>query len=368
MRFGISKRVFAGLLAVAPYLGAQAHPSPAAPPKSNAVALPEGEGKDALQRVCSSCHSANIVLGRGLSKDEWGDVVNSMVGRGAKVSDADFPVIVDYLAKSLPPKGAGGTVGAAPKKRGGGGLTVGADDKHVVDDALALKGKQIYAAECITCHGPKARGADQGPDLVRSVTVMHDRYGSALGPFFKGKHPTQSGRPTSSFSSADIEALSHFLHEQLNDTLRSGPYSKVLNVLTGDATAGARYFQGPGGCQQCHSTTGDLAGVASRYDAPTLQQRLLFPRTMSAGRGSRKPPKATMATVTTGGETVEGTLSKIDDFNVSLHDSSGVYHSWKRTPEVKVEIKDPYAAHNALLDQYTDKDMHDVVAYLETLK
>jgi hypothetical protein len=58
----------------------------------------------------------------------------------------------------------------------------------------------------------------------------------------------------------------------------------------------------------------------------------------------------------------------MDDFNVSLRDTSGRYRSFARTPEVKVEKNDPYAAHVALLDEYTDKNIHDVVAYLETLK
>jgi hypothetical protein len=76
-----------------------------------------------------------------------------------------------------------------------------------------------------------------------------------------------------------------------------------------------------------------------------------------------------MVTVTPGsGSAVSGVLVNLDDFNVSLRDSSGEYHAWKRTPDLKVEKKDPYGAHIELLDQYTDKNIHDVVAYLETLK
>jgi cytochrome c oxidase cbb3-type subunit 3 len=59
---------------------------------------------------------------------------------------------------------------------------------------------------------------------------------------------------------------------------------------------------------------------------------------------------------------------EIDDFSVSLRDASGQYRSFQRTPEIKVQKNDPYAAHVALLDQYTDKDIHNVVAYLETFK
>lgn len=63
-----------------------------------------------------------------------------------------------------------------------------------------------------------------------------------------------------------------------------------------------------------------------------------------------------------------GTLVRIDDFTIQIRDSSGDYRSWNRTPGLKVDLHDPYAVHNELLDRYTDADMHNVVAYLETLK
>jgi cytochrome c oxidase cbb3-type subunit 3 len=166
-------------------------------------------------------------------------------------------------------------------------------------------------------------------------------------------------------------ALSHFLHDKVNDTLRSGPYSRVQNVLTGNVADGKAYFNGAGRCSTCHSPTGDLAGVGTKYDPPTLQQRFLFPRTIGFGRRGGAGPAAKPVTVTVtpaSGPAVSGVLDHLDDFTVSLRDASGEYHSWKRTAELKVEKHDPYAMHNELLDQYTDKNMHDLVAYLETLK
>jgi hypothetical protein len=200
--------------------------------------------------------------------------------------------------------------------------------------------------------------------------VLHDRYASTVGPFLKTGHPTQSGNPSANFTPEQVSDLSHFLHQRVNETLRSGPYSEVLNVLTGNAEAGAAYFNGAGKCKNCHSPTGDLAGIAKKYDPPNLQQRFLFPRTMGFGRRSAAPPsKPVMVKVTPpSGPAVSGVLDKIDDFNISLRDSEGEYHAWKRTPELKVEKNDPYATHIELLDQYTDKNIHDVVAYLETLK
>ena len=59
---------------------------------------------------------------------------------------------------------------------------------------------------------------------------------------------------------------------------------------------------------------------------------------------------------------------QLDDFNVSLRDAAGVVQTFKRTPALKVVKNDPLAAHIALLGTITDKQVHDVVAYLETLK
>jgi hypothetical protein len=170
-----------------------------------------------------------------------------------------------------------------------------------------------------------------------------------------------------------VADLSHFLHQKLYDTLRSGPYSQVLNVLTGDAAAGAAYFNGAGKCNGCHSPTGDLAGIAKRLDPPSLQQQFVFPqgggRRGRGGRGAPSTAKPTTVTVTPqSGAAVTGVLIELDDFNVSLRDNSGEYKSWKRTAGLKVEKHDPFQAHIDLLDQYTDKNIHDVVAYLETLK
>jgi mono/diheme cytochrome c family protein len=329
--------------------------------------LPDAPGRDTLQKLCGSCHSANIVLGRGLTRQEWGEVVASMVSRGAKGTQPEFAQVVDYLAHNLPPTPSASSGPGTRRRCGGGGFTVGPNDKQIVDAAAADRGRSIYNVQCLSCHGPEARGNNNGPDLVRSVLVLHDRYGSALGPFLLAGHPGKN--QSAALTHAQIEELSHFLHQQLNNTLRSGPYSKVLNVLTGDPKAGAAYFNGAGGCKECHSPSRDLAGIASRYDPPTLQQRFLFPEVVSFIPGSPGVAKPVTITVTAPGQApVTGSIEKIDDFDVSLRDSAGDYHSWKRTPDLQIERHNPYAAHITLLDSYTDQNIHDVVAYLETLK
>jgi hypothetical protein len=158
------------------------------------------------------------------------------------------------------------------------------------------------------------------------------------------------------------------------NTLRSA--LEIQNVLTGDAKAGAAYFNGEGKCNTCHSPTGDLAGISKRYAPAMIQQRFLFPmvgafgggRGGRGGRGDGGNARIRLTVTPPNGPAVTGSLVHLDDFDVSLRDSTGEYHSWKRTPALKVVKNDPLQAHIDLLDKISDKTMHDVVAYLETLK
>jgi cytochrome c553 len=194
---------------------------------------------------------------------------------------------------------------------------------------------------------------------MRSVPVLKDRLGNELGPALK-----KSAVHTALLTQAQIVDLSHFLKQRIEEDSHNRNPVREPNVLTGNAAVGEAYFNGAGKCGTCHSPTGDLAGVAKRYDPVTLQQRFLFPR-----NGARQRPQPTKVTVTdASGTSTTGTLVHVDDFTVQLRDAAGEYRSWNRTPELKVELRDPYAAHNELLDQYTDADMHNIVAYLATLK
>jgi len=333
--------------------------------------LPDGPNREVAQRICSGCHSVQMFVGRGMTREQWGGVVSNMIGRGAKISDEEFDQIVDYLGKTFPPgketSGDAAVAKAAPVHRKSLIDQVGADDKQIVDVDAAARGKTVYIAQCITCHGTRARGGERGADLVRSLVVLHDRYGSTIGPYLAQGHP--QGKPVS-LTQDQIVDLSHFLHQQVGDTLRTGPYNTPLNILVGDPKEGKAFFYGAGGCSHCHSTTGDLAHIAGKYDPPSLQLKVVFPQDRAVARnGPSSPRKPLTVTVTTpSGESVTGVPTDLDDFNVSLRDASGQYHSFARGPGIKVEKHDPYAAHVALLDEYTDKEIHDVVAYLETLQ
>jgi mono/diheme cytochrome c family protein len=277
------------------------------------------------------------------------------------------------LAAQAPPQGGRGAApaqgrGGPPPGRGGGGMGAGPSDLPTVDAAAAGRGKTVYAAQCTSCHGEQARGTPKGANLVRSTLVLRDRYGSELGPFLKKGHPSPGANAP--VSDEQIVDLANFLRQRVNDSLRGSPIFQPGNVLTGDAKAGAAFFNGEGKCNTCHGSTASLAGIGGRLTPVELQQRFLFPRT-GRGRGAGSTSSASAITVTVtppAGPTVSGVLVQMDDFNVSLRDASGAYYSFKRTPDLKVVKTDPLAAHIALLETLTDKQMHDVVAYLETLK
>jgi mono/diheme cytochrome c family protein len=290
-----------------------------------------------------------------------GAVVVSLVTLMALSLGAQAPTPQPQAAAPATAPGCG-----PPPAQPRGGLGAGPNDLPTVDAAAADRARPVYAAECINCHGTQARGTEKGANLVRSVVVLRDRCGTELRPFLKKGHPTQSGTSTT-LTDAQITDLAHFLRQRVTDSLRGSPIFKAGNVLTGNAAAGAAFFNGPGKCSSCHAGN-SLAGIGTRLVPVDIQQRFLFPRT-GRGRGGPAPASPVTVSVTPrGGAAVSGVLVQMDDFNVSLRDASGAYHSFKRGPGVTVVKTDPLAAHIALLDTISDKQIHDVVAYLETLK
>ena len=223
------------------------------------------------------------------------------------------------------------------------------------------RGQKQFLIQCAGCHGSDARGEDNGPDLVRSVIVLDDEQGSLVGPVLRKGFPN-TGMPAFDLSDAQIQDLAAFLRERTQAAINRNAYP-LQNLLTGDAQAGRAFFNGAGRCSSCHSVTGDLAGIASRFQPAQLQARFLYPR---GGRGA--VPKPTTAIVRPrSGPAVSGTLEFIDDFTVGVRDAEGYYRSFSRD-SAKVDIQDPLAAHADLLGQYSQKNMHDILAFLVTLK
>jgi mono/diheme cytochrome c family protein len=224
------------------------------------------------------------------------------------------------------------------------------------DAPAAARGEKIYKSNCGFCHGEKARGAE-GPNLVRSAVVLHDEKGDQIGPLV-AKGAVDRGMPAfPNFTKEQLYDISQYLHLQVELVANRGLY-KRLNVVTGDPQKGEAYFNTA--CKSCHSVTGDLAHVGSKQAPDQLQSRFVWP----AARGNAKRQ---VTVKLASGEVVKGTLKQLDDVNVSMFDSTGTYRSWPVTA-VKVEIEDRLAGHRALLDKYTDADLHNLTAYLVTFK
>ena len=226
------------------------------------------------------------------------------------------------------------------------------------DAAAAARGKPLFAANCSFCHGANARGGDTGPDLLRSSIVLHDDKGEEIGPVVHNGRAARGMPAFPALTEAQLADLAEFLHMQVELVANRGTY-QVRNIVTGNASAGEAYFNGTGKCNTCHSVTGDLLHIATKLNPSDLQQAFLYP-------ASREPAKVTVTLPS--GEQVNGTLKQLDDFDISLIDGEGEFHSYARAKGVKVAVEDKLAPHRRLLDQYNDSDMHNLTAYLVTLK
>ncbi len=226
------------------------------------------------------------------------------------------------------------------------------------DPAAVKRGKDKFVATCGFCHGNDGTGS-RAPDLVRSPLLMHDTNGETIGPVIRNGMP-DDGMPAFPFTDAQISDIAAFLHAQALVALHSnrvpGDYP-VEKLLTGNAPAGKAYFDGAGGCTKCHSVTGDLKEIGRRYAPIVLQSRILYP----------SGAKVSVTVTLPSGQKVEGPLVARDEFTVALRDSAGWYRSFA-LKNVKAEVHDPLDEHRALLHKYTDKDVHNLFAYLESLK
>jgi cytochrome c oxidase cbb3-type subunit 3 len=288
-------------------------------------------------------------------------------------------------AAGAPPAAAAPQTPAAPRGRGAGGAGGGqagrggrqggrgaaspasqrppqtATPQTFPPEQIAT-GRTLFSGQCGFCHGRDAQGGESGPDLTRSTLVSEDVRGDRIGPVVKTGR-TDKGMPAFPLNDTDLGAIVAFIHDQQAhaSTQLGGRRSvDVADLESGNVDAGKRYFDSA--CASCHSATGDLKGIATKFQGLALFQRMLNPRT-SGGRVS--PAKVTVTPPN--GPAVTGNLEYRDEFTIALTDDKGWYHSWP-IRQVKMTISDPVTAHVDQLAKYTDADMHDVLAYLQTLK
>lgn len=246
-----------------------------------------------------------------------------------------------------------------------------------VDPEAHDRGRALWALHCVDCHGAQARGSEKGPNIIRSRTVNFDRAaqaGSVLGPFLRAGHPTHGGKAAATFTPDEVAALANFLRQRVNDTMRGSPLFAPGDVLVGDPRAGEAYFRGEGGCAGCHTAgSHSLEGIASRIPSPVdLQQRMLFPGTGRGRRGAGPAtPSATAVRVTitpASGPAVTGVLVEESEFYVAWRADDGTIRVVRKAPGMQITKSNPLQAHIDLLDRITDAQIHDLVAYLETLQ
>ena len=274
-----------------------------------------------------------------------------------------FCLALAVLAQVPPAASQAGGRGAG---RGRGARPPAFPDRPPADPAALERGKALYGVQCNFCHGSDARGGEGGPNLLRSEIVLNDQSGEKIAPVVQNGR-VDAGMPKFDLTMAQISDIAAYIH-----SFKVGGYdlSRLTppSIVVGDAAAGEKYFAAH--CGSCHSGSGDLKGIATKIaDDKQLQQTWLMPGGGRGGRGPVTVPPVTATITLPWGEKVNGRLMRIDDFIVTLGDADGGQRTFARNGDApKVEIHDPLAAHRKLLPTYSDKDIHDVTAYLVTLK
>ena len=258
----------------------------------------------------------------------------------------------------------------APRKAGG---FVPGQKRAAEDPAQVTRGKTLFDINCRACHGPDLRGGDMGgPNLLRSPAALTDINGEQIVPIIHGSRKDM-GMPAIGLSDEDAKAVAAYVRSviEMIGTQGKPPSSKEPpSILVGNAAEGKSFFAAK--CASCHSATGDLQGIASKITDNKLLQNTWLAGERTGRRGSPAEGEPVVPTVTVSlpsGENVEGKLAKIDNFIVTVEQADGTSRSFRRDGDTpKVVVHNPLQAHRDMLPQYTDKDIHDVTAYLVTLK
>lgn len=315
----------------------------------------KGPGGDVYENNCAVCHGEHLEgnlpgfpplvgIHRQLTDEQITDLVHHGKGRMpafAKLSADEMSALLRFIDSTQPAE----TAAASSAKPGRG------------RNGLVQTGNGVFQQNCAFCHGRDAGGGETGPDLTRSKLVGADKEGDKISEVVREGRP-QKGMPHFTFSEQEMAGLVAYIHDQrakATNTKGGRRGVDVSDLQTGNLEEGKRYFQA--NCASCHSPTGDLAGVATRFEGLELERRMLYP----------EDAKSKVTVTLPGGEKIAGTLAYLDEFTVGLRDASGTYRSWP-TPKVKYVVDAPVEAHVQLFSKYTDADIHNLMAFIQTLK
>ena len=317
---------------------------------------PESAGAASYAKHCAICHGKEregnlpgfpplLGINHRMPDNKIADLVHTGKGRMPgfpNLQDGELTALLHYLT----------TAGAAPQ-------TAAAGAKPGEASGLAGAGGSLFQQNCAFCHGRDAMGGETGPDLTQSNVVLNDTTGEKIAAVVREGRPNNK-MPGFNFSSQEMNSIIAFIRwREAEAKSHAGGRRGVAveDLQTGNAEAGKRYFEGPGGCTKCHSPAGDLAGLANRYKGLQLERRMLYP----------EGAKSTVTVTLPSGEKISGTLAYRDEFTVALRDGNGIYRSWP-ADRVRFTVESPADAHVELFDKYTDDDVHNLMAYLQTLR
>jgi mono/diheme cytochrome c family protein len=315
--------------------------------------IPQDPGAASYAKHCAICHGDQregilpgfpplMGINHRMAEKQIADLVHTGKGRMPgfpNLQNGELTALLHYLT-SAEPSSATGAKGEEPS-------------------GLAEAGGALFHQNCAFCHGRDAMGGETGPDLTESKLVLSDTTGEKIAAVIHEGKPDNK-MPGFNFSSQEIKSLIAFIHAR-EAAAKAHPGGRrgvsVEDLQTGNAQAGKEYFDGAGGCVKCHSPSGDLAGVANRYQGLQLEERMLYPR----------GAKSTVTVTLPAGQKVTGSLAYRDEFTIALRDSTGSYRSWP-TSRVRFTVESPADAHVELFSKYTDEDIHNLMAYLQTLR
>ena len=315
----------------------------------------EDPGAASYAKHCAVCHGAQregnlpgfpplIGINHRMAENKIADLIHAGKGRMPgfpNLQGEELTALLKYLTATEPTSQVAGSGAVKPPSD------------------IAQAGGALFGQNCAFCHGRDAMGGETGPDLTQSTLVQSDPTGEKIAAVIREGRPDNK-MPGFNFSPEEIRSLIAFIRAR-EAAAKAHPGGRrgvaPEDLQTGNAEAGKKYFDGAGGCVKCHSATGDLAGIARRYQGLQLEEHMLFPRNA----------KSQLTVTLPSGETISGTLAYRDEFTVALRDSSGIYRSWPASA-VKFAVKSPVDAHVEQFPKYTDDDIHNLMAYLQTLK